>query len=49
VAQLGISWAMGLRNMAMKKNNPQKMEVRPVRPPAATPALTSLKVARRKP
>ncbi len=44
MVQLGTSFAMGLKNMAIKKNRPQNTEVRPVRPPAAAPALTSLNV-----
>ena len=35
---------MGLKNIATKKPQPQNTDVRPVLPPATTPALTSLKV-----
>ena len=37
VALLGMSWAMGLRNMATIKHTPVMKEVKPVLPPATTP------------
>ena len=44
VALLGMSWAIGLRNMATIKHTPVMKEVKPVLPPATTPAEDSTKV-----
>lgn len=44
VAQRGMSWAMGERNMAIIKHMPVTSEVKPVLPPATTPDEDSTKV-----
>ena len=44
VAQRGMSWAMGERNMAIIKHMPVTSEVKPVLPPATTPDEDSTNV-----
>ena len=44
VAQRGMSWAMGERNMAIIKHMLVTSEVKPVLPPATTPDEDSTKV-----
>ena len=44
VALLGMSWAMGLRNIASTKHIPVTKEVKPVLPPATTPEEDSTNV-----
>ena len=44
VAQRGMSWAMGERNIATIKQRPVMSEVKPVLPPATTPEEDSTNV-----
>ncbi len=43
VAQGGIEAKIGAKNIEMRKQNPETIAVRPVRPPSAIPAPLSIK------